>query len=96
MLVDDEGSHLTSGMLLFALHTKKYLSRSEYRIPLVPRIKWVERKLSNRESCYKMFRMTPTLFYRLHEKLESYGLKSTNKCSSIEALGMFLWMVGAP
>ena len=40
--------------------------------------------------------MTPTLFYRLHEKLESYGLKFTNKCSSIEALGMFLWMVEAP
>ena len=96
MLVDDEDSHFTSGMLLFALHTDKYLSRSEYRVPLVPGIKWVERKLTNRESCYKMFRMTPTLFYRLHEKLESYGLKSTNKCSSIEALGMFLWMVGAP
>ncbi|WVZ53935.1 hypothetical protein U9M48_004820 [Paspalum notatum var. saurae] len=36
-------------------------------------------------------------FHSLHDLLvNSYGLKSTNKFSSTEALGMFLWMVGAP
>jgi hypothetical protein len=35
--------------------------------------------------------------HRLHGLLvESYSLKSSSKSSSIEALGMFLWMVGAP
>jgi hypothetical protein len=43
-----------------------------------------------------MFRTSPTIFHRLHDLLvESYGLKSTTKSTSIEALGMFLWMVGS-
>jgi len=59
-------------------------------------LEWVERKLASRKGCYNMFRMTPTVFYRLHDLLvEKYGLKSSAKSSSIEALGMFLWMVGA-
>jgi hypothetical protein len=37
------------------------------------------------------------MFHSLHNLLvESYGLKSNSKSASIEALGMFLWMVGAP
>jgi len=37
------------------------------------------------------------MFISLHDLLvEKYGLKFTTKSSSIEALGMFLWMVGAP
>ena len=37
------------------------------------------------------------MFHRLHDLLvESYGLRSSSKSTSIEALGMFLWMVGAP
>jgi hypothetical protein len=44
-----------------------------------------------------MFRMSPDMFLRPHDLLvESYGLKSSSKSASIEALGMFLWMVGAP
>lgn len=44
-----------------------------------------------------MFRMIRSLFDRLHNLLvESYGLRSTSKSSSVEALGMFLWMLGAP
>ncbi|WVZ82648.1 hypothetical protein U9M48_029892 [Paspalum notatum var. saurae] len=54
------------------------------------------RNLADETECYNMFRMTPPMFYRLHDLLvQSYGLKSTSKCNSIEALGMFLWMVGA-
>jgi hypothetical protein len=34
---------------------------------------------------------------KLHELLvQNYGLKSTTKSLSIEALGMFLWKVGPP
>jgi len=44
-----------------------------------------------------MFRMSRALFERLHDLLVStYGLKSTHKMSSTEALGMFLWMIGPP
>jgi hypothetical protein len=36
------------------------------------------------------------MFLRLYDLLvESYGLKSSSKSNSVEALGMFLWMVGA-
>jgi hypothetical protein len=44
-----------------------------------------------------MFRMTPEMFYSLHTLLRTeYGLRDTKKSTSIEALGMFLWIVGAP
>ena len=60
-------------------------------------LKWVERKLGDKNSCYNIFRMSPTVFHRLHDLLvESYGLKFSTKSTSVEALGMFLWMLGAP
>ena len=44
-----------------------------------------------------MFRMHRDVFDSLHNLLvEKYGLKSTKKMSSIEALVIFLWMCGAP
>ena len=60
-------------------------------------LQWVERTLGNRNRCYNMFRMSPTVFHRLHDLLvESYGLKFSTKSTSVEALGMLLWMLGAP
>jgi hypothetical protein len=56
---------------------------------------WVLRTLGHRTDYYKMFRMYPLVFHKLHNLLvDSYGIKSTNKMSSVEALAMFLWMVG--
>ena len=44
-----------------------------------------------------MFRMSRSLFDKLHDLLvTNYGLKSTRVMSSIECLGMFLWIIGAP
>jgi len=41
--------------------------------------------------------MNPHVFEMLHDLLvQSYGLKSTSRMSSREALGIFLWMVGPP
>jgi hypothetical protein len=58
---------------------------------------WVIRTLDNPTSCYNKFRMSRELFYSLHNVLvSSYGLRSTNKMSSIESLAMFLWIIGAP
>jgi hypothetical protein len=54
-------------------------------------LQWVHDKLDNIKSCYNMFRMTPTMFHSLHNLLvDKYGLKSTTKSTSVEALGMFL------
>lgn len=93
---DDDDAYF-QGMYEYALHIDKHLTRSEYRKPALTGLEWVYTKLGDRKQCYNMFRMNPTMFYRLHDVLvESYGLKSTTKSSSIEALGMFLWMVGAP
>ena len=42
-----------------------------------------------------MFRVEIPLFNRLHSTLvTSYGLHSSSKMTSIEALAMFLWIVG--
>jgi hypothetical protein len=87
------------GMSVVAMHLDKYCNRSEFREvgPGLSGLEWVERKLGNPTACYKMFRMTPTMFYRLHDLLRNnYGLQSSEKSSSIEALVMFLWMIGAP
>jgi hypothetical protein len=58
---------------------------------------WVVRTLGHITDCYKMFRMYPPVFDKLHNLLvESYGLKSTKKMTSVESLALFLYIVGAP
>jgi hypothetical protein len=94
---DDDEDGFLYGMYQYATHIDKYLTRSEYRHPAITGLECVESKLGNRKASYTMFRMCPVMFHRLHDLLvESYGLKSSSKSSSIEALWMFLWMVGAP
>ena len=85
------------GMFLYANHHDKYCIRAMPRKPIISDLKWVERKLADRNRCYTMFRMRPSLFHLLHDLLvQSYGLKSGTKSTSVKALGMsFLWMVGA-
>ena len=57
----------------------------------------MERTLRNPTACYNMFRMQHHVFEMLHDKLVTkYGLQSTKRMSSREALGMFLYMVGSP
>jgi hypothetical protein len=58
---------------------------------------WVQRHLIDPKNCYDMFRMRRSMFYSLHHVLASnYGLRSSTEMCSIETLGMFLWMCGAP
>ena len=74
-------------------------NRSDYRdlSTTMSGLEWLEKKLADRKRCYNMFRMTPDMFYSLHDLLvDKYELKSSTKSTSIEALGMFLWMCGAP
>jgi hypothetical protein len=87
------------GMFQHAIHIDKYCNRAAYReIGIgMSGLDWVHRKMQNRKACYTMFRMTPSLVSRLHDLLvDNYGLKPSAKSSTLEALGMFLWMVRAP
>ena len=95
MCDDDEDCIL--GMYQYAMHIDKHLNRAEYRQPVETGLEWVQRKLRDTRSCYNMFRISPSMFHHLHDTLvQSYGLKTNSKSTSIESLGMFLWMVGAP
>jgi len=85
------------GMYQYALHIDKHLNRAEYRQPAMTGLEWVQRKLGDSKACFSMFRMSPPMFHTLHDLLvQSYGMKSSAKSTSVEALGMFLWMLGAP
>ena len=90
-LVKDDDSEFMASMLLFAIHHDKYCNRAKRRKSMLTGLQWVERTLGDRNICYNMFRMSPTVFHRLHDLLvESYGLKSSTRSTSVEALGMFL------
>ncbi|XP_062204812.1 protein ALP1-like [Phragmites australis] len=74
-----------------------YLNKSRRRESILSGHDWVMHTLNIPKDCYDMFRMSRPLFDTLHNLLvSSYGLKSSSNMSSIEALGMFLWTIGAP
>ena len=79
------------------LYTERYLQKSAYREARETGIQWVMSCLDKPRYFYKMFRMSPEIFWALHDLLvTNYGLTSTKKVSSIESLAMFLWIVGGP
>jgi hypothetical protein len=79
------------------LYTENYLNKTIRIQPVMFGFDWVMRTLSDPIECYELFRMSRPLFDRLHDLLvSSYGLASSSKMTSIEALAMFLWTVGAP
>jgi hypothetical protein len=95
--MDNNDDAFIYSMYQYVLHIDKHLTRAEYRQPIMTGLEWVQRKLRDRKAYYSMFRMSPSMLHRLHDLLiQSYGLKSSTKSTSVEALGMFLWMVGAP
>jgi hypothetical protein len=74
-------------------HFEKYIDRAPYREPVESGYQWTIRNLEIKNQCYNMFRMHRNVFDSLHNVLiERYGLKSTRKMTSTEALAMFLWM----
>ena len=88
---DDDDRDFLDGMLLFVVHYNTYCNKAKRRKPIETRLQWVERNLRDGNKCYNMFRMSLAIFDRLHDLLvESYGLKSSTKSTSVEALGMFL------
>ncbi|CAN6353337.1 unnamed protein product [Urochloa humidicola] len=82
-------------MTVFGTYFQTYYVKRPRRVPIETGMQWVERTLANDTDCYDMFRVSRPVFNRLHNLLvQSYGLKSGTKMSSIEALAMFLWVVG--
>ena len=82
---------------ILGMYSEHYFVKLPKRVALESGIQWVQRTLTRENSCYNMFRVERQLFNRLHNILvESYGLQSTTKMSSVEALAIFLWIVGAP
>ena len=78
-------------------HFDTYMNNADYRVATESGFDWVMKTLGNRTACFNMFRMSEGIFLGLHSVLVgSYGLKSTRRMSSMEALGLFLWICGAP
>ena len=97
LLEDDDEAAFIYGTYDYAIHLDKYCNRAEYRKPQYTGEEWVQNKLANQTACYNMFRMSPQMFYSLHSLLSTnYGLTSSTKSTSVEALAMFLWILGAP
>jgi hypothetical protein len=97
VLEDDDEAPFIFGTYEYAQHIDTYCSRRPYRTPPYTGDEWVKDKLNDETTCYDMFRMSPEMFYRLHELLTTqYGLTSSPKSSCREALGIFLWICGAP
>jgi hypothetical protein len=93
---EENEREVMDGLLMFGMYHDTYFNKAKRRKTIETGHDWVMRNLYNSTKFYNMFRMSRPLFDRLHDLLvESYGLKS-KKSSSVEALGMFLWMVGAP
>ncbi|WVZ80808.1 hypothetical protein U9M48_028259, partial [Paspalum notatum var. saurae] len=81
--------------ICYAVYYGSASLKKPWKIAAETRIQWVI--LRDSDACYDMFRMRRSVFYNLHELLvNTYGLKSSNEMCSKEALGMFLWMCGAP
>lgn len=99
-LLEEEAEHdkqVMETILFFGMYHDTYMHKKKRKKAPESGVGWVMRNLDDETECYNMFRMTRPMFDKLHDLLvQSYGLKSTSKSNSIEALGMFLWMVGAP
>ena len=47
--------------------------------------------LADQTKCIDNLRITRDAFMHLHDTLLPFGLPSTDKCTSVEALGMYIW-----
>ncbi|XP_039782143.1 putative nuclease HARBI1 isoform X1 [Panicum virgatum] len=52
---------------------------------------WMKLSLDDPTKCIDNLRMSRDAFLNLHDRLLSYGLKSTKDCGSMEALGLYIW-----
>ena len=82
---------------ILGMYSDNYFVKLTRRVYGDSGLDWVHNCLARDTDCYNMFRVERPLFNRLHNTLvESYGLRDTREMTSIEALAMFLWIVGSP
>ena len=60
-------------------------------IPKLTGMQWMELTLDNPTKCIDNLHMSRDAFMHLHNMLLPFGLPSTDKCNSVEALGMYVW-----
>ncbi|CAN6307983.1 unnamed protein product [Urochloa humidicola] len=53
---------------------------------------WLHIVLNDLTLCRDNFRMTRQAFLQLHDNLVTFGLTSTRYCTSMESLGMYIWL----
>ncbi|CAN6195627.1 unnamed protein product [Urochloa humidicola] len=96
---DDDDDFMVVYMALELMGSSKG-AKKKVVLPNIPRmsgIQWVEITLVDLEECYNMYRMTRSVFHRLHDTLvQNYGLTPSRGICTKEALAMFLWKCGAP
>jgi hypothetical protein len=84
----------------FALVTKlKYLLEKERilvnlacPIPKLIGEQWMQQMLANLVACLDNFRMSRDSFMQLHNMFLPFDLLSIDKCTYVEALGMYIWI----
>jgi len=81
--------------LIAAKYYMTYLDKNEARTPAQSGFAWTMEILATPGGSEKMFRMSATLFYQLHDLLVSkYGLQSSIHMNTIESLAIFLVVCG--
>ncbi|CAD6334595.1 unnamed protein product [Miscanthus lutarioriparius] len=59
--------------------------------PKLSGAQWMQLTLADQTKCIDNLRLMRDAFMHLHDTLLPFGLPSTNKCTSVEALGMYIW-----
>jgi hypothetical protein len=77
--------------LKYLLENQSVLVNPPCPIPKLTGAQWMQLTLNNPTACHDNFRMSRDAFMELHDMLRPFGLPSTNKCDSIEALGIYVW-----
>jgi hypothetical protein len=95
---DEEEFNEQLPLLMYGMfHGMQHYSKTKRLRSEESGLDFVNRMLADPHYYHTMFRMNPELFEQLYAILVgSYGLKSSTRSTSREALGMFLWMVGTP
>ena len=60
-------------------------------IPKLSGAQWMQLTLADHTRCLENLRMSRDDFMHLHETQMPFGLPVTDKCTSVEALGMYIW-----
>ena len=76
----------SAAQIIGTYHLEYMANNNMYRQHKESGYEWVMRTLQHKTQCFNMFRMDREVFDSLHNLLvESYGLKSTTKMTSVES-----------